>query len=141
MQPNTQAFVHLELRKAGSRALSQVAQLARANTLREVQAIGAVSLHPVVRSMKNAIPELRQLERAKERRAGELVEAQLKQLHALAAAQEGQAAQERYDAFEGLRIQLERTQWVFLPGNYPLLAQKVRREVSQLRALLKRELA
>jgi hypothetical protein len=121
-----QFFIDQQVRQAESSAWSAANQMRRAPTLRAVLGLCDVPLHPVIRFMKHQIPGLRRLKEAAERRAEELVQAQLTELKTLSAEQREQRLG-----------QLSSRDWMLLRGNFPRLAGLVERESQKLRRELK----
>ena len=114
-------FVRQEVRKVESAVNSAMMRLRRADTLREVVDLTQVSLHPTIRFMRHQIHGLRELDRAAEKRAQELVTAQLEQLKTL-------PLTERREKIGRLRTR----DWALLRGNFPKLVTLTEREIPKL---------
>jgi hypothetical protein len=121
-----QFFIDQQVRQAESSAWSAANQIRSAPTIRAVLGLCDVPLHPMIRFMKHQIPGLRRLKEAAERRAEELVQAQLAELKTLSAEEKEQRLG-----------QLRARDWMLLRGNFPRLAGLVDRESQKLRRELK----
>jgi hypothetical protein len=123
-------FVRQKLERFAGDCRSAVQRLERAESLRDVKQWGEVHPGSIVAGLSHLVPERRQLEAAQERRATQIVEAQLAKLQAFA---------EKRDvpAFEKLRDECRAIHWPFLRGEQPRLLNRIDREL----AMLERQLA
>lgn len=117
----TQFYVQQEVRKVESAANAALSRLRRARTLRDVVEASHVPVPPAIRFMSRRIHGLRTLEQAAERRAREVVEAQLAEAKAL-------PPEEQQRRLGTLRAR----EWMLLRGNFPSLVSFAESESRKL---------
>lgn len=125
MNNATMFFVQQKMQEAGSRARSAMSRVRQARTLREVRDWGNVHVDAIIRSVDHMIPELRQLERAREQRAEQLVEEHLQDLRKV-------LDEKGLDAFRARVGERHRMDWIFLRGELANVYRRLDREVATI---------
>lgn len=109
-------YLHLMLERASANARANLSRLHSTHSLREIVELRHVDMAAAVRPVARSLPVMRQLIQEAQRRAGELVDAQLRDL----GQRSGEDLQRRIHY-------LRQNEWRYLPGNFPALAQQVER--------------
>jgi len=122
----TAYFVRQQLQRLASQASSAAQRVRNARTLREVRDFAHVPMPGYLRVEARHLPEYRRLSSACETRARELVDANLKELEALADA--SAPAADRLNTVKQAYGVLVQNHWVFLRGEHPgILSEATRR--------------
>jgi hypothetical protein len=126
----TAFFARQQLQRFASLASSAALRVRTARTLREVRDWGHISMPGYLRVEARHLPEYRRLSSACEQRAKELVEANLKELEAVAKSELPPA--ERVKALKQAYGSLVQNHWVFLRGEHPSILSNATRQAQSL---------
>lgn len=127
MNNAVQWYIQEKLRKLASDARSASVHLRQARTLRQVRDFSTVHADPTVSSLRHLVPELRQLNMARDDRAKELVLQHLKELKKAASSED--KAQ-----FNKILTAYRTEEWPFLRGELAALLHLIERELRMLNA-------
>lgn len=130
-------YLTQQLQRLASQARSAASQVRQARTLRQVRDFGHQVIPSYLSATARALPEVRQLQHAMETRAGELVDADLARLGAIA--HQALPAAERLQQLKAAYGSLTLHHWVFLRGEHPGILARATRDAEQMLGKLRHE--